>query len=52
MDADKLPKGKSAPVLPWMRVPIAIQPGAGIPVAQVPGLDDRLRQAVLKGIER
>lgn len=41
--------GKAAPVLPWMRVPITIDPGSGTPVDQVHGLDDRLRAALLAG---
>ncbi len=43
--------GKAAPVLPWMRVPITIDPGSGTPVEQIYGLDERLRAALLAGKE-
>lgn len=38
-------KGKKAePVLPWMRLPIRIEAGQGVPLADVSGLELRLRQ--------
>lgn len=37
---------KSQPVLPWMRVPIAIESGEGIAFHLVKGLDDRLQAAL------
>lgn len=39
------------PVLPWMRVPILIEPGRGVPVEHVPQLDERLKRA-LQGAAR
>ena len=32
---------KALPVLPWMRVPISIEGGAGVPLSQVIGLHPR-----------
>ncbi|KAL4422577.1 hypothetical protein ABPG75_008774 [Micractinium tetrahymenae] len=40
------PGGKPAPVLPWMRVPIAIEASEGTLLEEVQGLDPRLRQAL------
>ncbi|GAB4815233.1 hypothetical protein N2152v2_002279 [Parachlorella kessleri] len=37
------PPGKPAPVLPWMRVPIAIEASEGILLEEVHGLDPRLK---------
>ena len=41
---------KTAPVLPWMRVPITIQAGTGVPLDAVGRLDPRLKQALLGGL--
>jgi hypothetical protein len=38
--------GKPAPVLPWMRVPIAIEASEGVLLEEVQGLDARLRAAL------
>ncbi len=38
----KAKAGKGAPVLPWMRLPVSIEPGAGVPLESVRGLDVRL----------
>ncbi|KAK9821304.1 hypothetical protein WJX81_005661 [Elliptochloris bilobata] len=38
----KAKAGKGAPVLPWMRLPVNIEPGAGMPLESVKGLDARL----------
>lgn len=38
--------GKPAPVLPWMRVPIAIEASEGNLLEEVRGLDPRLKQAL------
>lgn len=38
--------GKAAPVLPWMRVPIAIEASEGTLLEEVQGLDPRLRRAL------
>jgi hypothetical protein len=38
----KAKAGKGAPVLPWMRLPVSIEPGTGVPLAGVRGLDARL----------
>ncbi|KAL6765098.1 P-loop containing nucleoside triphosphate hydrolase protein [Haematococcus lacustris] len=35
-----------APVLPWLRVPIKINAGCGVPLANIPGIDPRLRNAL------
>eukprot|EP00879_Flechtneria_rotunda_P003684 GHRR01003922.1.p1 GENE.GHRR01003922.1~~GHRR01003922.1.p1 ORF type:complete len:553 (+),score=174.13 GHRR01003922.1:546-2204(+) len=35
-----------APALPWMRLPISIPVGSGVPLAQVQGLQQHLRDAV------
>ncbi len=47
--AQKKQKAPSAATLPWMRVPISIQPGAGQPIDQVPGMDARLQRALSRG---
>jgi ATP-dependent RNA helicase DDX51/DBP6 len=44
--ADPKPAGRSAPVLPWMRVPVAIDPSDGVPLEAVGGLDPRLARAL------
>lgn len=41
--------GKPAPVLPWMRVPIAIEASEGTLLEEVQGLDPRLRLALEGG---
>ena len=41
--------GKPAPVLPWMRVPIAIEASEGTLLEEVQGLDPRLRRALEGG---
>lgn len=38
--------GKPAPVLPWMRVPIAIEASEGVLLEEVQGLDPRLKSAL------
>ena len=38
----KAKAGKGAPVLPWMRLPIDIEPGTGVALEGVKGLDARL----------
>ncbi|KAF6254695.1 P-loop containing nucleoside triphosphate hydrolase protein [Scenedesmus sp. NREL 46B-D3] len=38
--------GPPQPVLPWMRLPISIPTGSGVPLEQVHGLHPALRQAV------
>ena len=44
--------GRSAPVLPWMRVPLTIDPGDGTLLEEVGGLDSRLTSALnSSGIE-
>lgn len=40
------PGGKPAPVLPWMRVPVAIEASEGILLEEVRGLEPRLRGAL------
>lgn len=45
-DAPAPKKGKSAPVLPWMRVPITIDPSEGTLLEDVGGLDSRLCTAL------
>lgn len=40
--APKAKAGKGAPVLPWMRLPVNIEPGGGVPLESVHGLDARL----------
>ncbi|KAI3430318.1 hypothetical protein D9Q98_004914 [Chlorella vulgaris] len=44
--ASKKRAGKAAPVLPWMRVPVAIEASEGTPLDEVQGLDPRLRTAL------
>ncbi|KAF5837997.1 P-loop containing nucleoside triphosphate hydrolase protein [Dunaliella salina] len=39
-------KPQAAPVLPWMRVPILIEAGSGVPLQHVAGLDPRLQRAM------
>ena len=36
---EKAAAKKAAPVLPWMQLPISIEAGQGVPLAQVRGLD-------------
>jgi ATP-dependent RNA helicase DDX51/DBP6 len=43
---EKLKFGRSAPVLPWMRVPLTIHPGDGTLLEDVGGLDSRLISAL------
>ena len=43
------PSKKAAPVLPWMRLPISVEPGQGVRLAQVRGLDPRLRASLQAG---
>ena len=38
----KAKAGKGAPVLPWMRLPVNIEPGTGTALESVKGLDGRL----------
>ena len=38
----KAKAGKGAPVLPWMRLPLNIEPGTGVALESVKGLDARL----------
>lgn len=38
----KAKAGKGAPVLPWMRLPVNIEPGTGVALESVLGLDARL----------
>lgn len=45
-DAPPKKRGKSAPVLPWMRVPVTIDPADGVPLEEVHGLDPRLAAAL------
>lgn len=47
--ASKKRAGKAAPVLPWMRVPVAIEASEGTPLDEVQGLDPRLRTALEGG---
>lgn len=44
------PASKSLPVLPWMRVPIGIEGGAGVPLCQVVGLHPLALAALQTGI--
>ena len=39
-------EGKNQPVLPWMRLPIKIEAGQGVQLADVRGLDHRLQDAL------
>ncbi len=41
-----LADGKNQPVLPWMRLPIKIEAGQGVPLEDVRGLDSRLQDAL------
>ena len=43
---EKSKPGRSAPVLPWMRVPLTIHPGDGTLLEDVGGLDPRLNSAL------
>jgi ATP-dependent RNA helicase DDX51/DBP6 len=47
-DAKRVPaaSGRSAPVLPWMRVPVVVDPEDGTPLEGVRGLDHRLTAAL------
>lgn len=47
--AAKAKGGKPAPVLPWMRVPIAIEASEGVLLEEVKGLDPRLKSALEGG---
>lgn len=50
--AGKAPEeGKNQPVLPWMRLPVKIEAGQGVPLEDVRGLDERL-QTALKACKR
>lgn len=40
------PSGKTAPVLPWMRVPVAIEASEGIPLEEVAGMAPALQAAL------
>ena len=40
---------RSAPMLPWMRVPIAVGGGASVPLAEVKGLQPQLSNALEAG---
>ncbi|GFR41488.1 hypothetical protein Agub_g2179 [Astrephomene gubernaculifera] len=40
---------KAGPVLPWMRVPITIEAGSGVPIGDVLGLDPRLATELSQG---
>ena len=40
---------RSAPMLPWMRVPIAVGGGASVPLAKVKGLQPQLSNALEAG---
>ncbi len=45
--AEKAPEeGKNQPVLPWMRLPVKIEAGQGVPLMDVRGLDERLQDAL------
>ena len=45
--AEKAPEeGKKQPVLPWMRLPVKIEAGQGVPLKDVRGLDVRLQDAL------
>jgi ATP-dependent RNA helicase DDX51/DBP6 len=37
-------------VLPWLRVPLSVQAGDGVPLASVRGLDPRLRRVLQEGV--
>jgi ATP-dependent RNA helicase DDX51/DBP6 len=39
-------RARAAPVLPWMRVPLAVDPADGVPLDAVGGLDPRLAAAL------
>ena len=41
-------KDRGQPVLPWMRVPVEIEAGEGVPFVHVRGMDSRLQSALLK----
>lgn len=47
--AGKARGGKPAPVLPWMRVPIAIEASEGVLLEEVKGLDPQLKAALEGG---
>lgn len=50
--AEAMPKAKAAkgpPVLPWMRVPIGVQPGTGVALERVGGLVPELALALKNG---
>ena len=43
---------KALPVLPWMRVPISIEGGTGIPLLQVAGLHPMALAALQTGVQQ
>lgn len=45
----KAAKSKSLPVLPWMRVPISIEAGTGVPLSEVRGLHPLAMTALQAG---
>lgn len=47
--AQRAAPARSAPMLPWMRVPIAIEGGASVPLADVRGLHPQLAAAMQSG---
>ena len=48
-DAPKPDKSKALPVLPWMRVPISIEAGTGVPLTEVRGLHPLALAALRRG---
>ena len=48
-DAPPQKKQPSAAVLPWMRLPVSIEPGQGVQLGGVGGLDPRLRDKLKAG---
>lgn len=41
---------RSAPMLSWMRVPVEIKAGRGVPISAVRGLNVGLKDALAKGM--